>query len=64
MSFEPLLTAHEVAALLRIHEKTVLAFARAGKLPAVRVGKAWRFRASALDAWVSSALQSESTVTA
>ena len=55
--FEPLLTAGDAAKLLRIHEKTMQAFARSGKLPAVRVGRSWRFRASTLDAWVKGALQ-------
>ena len=57
--FEPLLTPTQAAQLLQVHEKSVQSFARSGKLPAVRVGKAWRFRASALDAWVNSALQSD-----
>ncbi len=58
-NFEPLLTSEQAAKLLFIHEKTVQSFARSGKLPAIRVGKSWRFRASALDAWVNSALQSD-----
>lgn len=58
-NFEPLLTSEQTAKLLRVHEKTVQSFARNGRLPAVRVGKSWRFRASALDAWVNSALQSD-----
>jgi len=36
--FEPLLTAQEAARLLRVHEKTVQGFARAGRLPAIRIG--------------------------
>jgi len=31
-------TAHEIAALLRVHRNTVLRYARTGVLPAVRVG--------------------------
>ena len=57
--FKPLLTAGEAAELLRIHEKTVQSFARAGWLPAVKLGGGWRFRASALDAWVRESQQSE-----
>ena len=57
-TFEPLLTASEAAELLRIHEKTALSFARQGKIPAIRVGAGWRFRASALDKWVREKLES------
>lgn len=57
--FEPLLSAQQAGALLNLHEKTVQGFARAGILPAVRIGKAWRFRASALDAWVNQQIDSE-----
>jgi len=48
---EPLLTASDTAQLLRIHSKTVLLFARAGRLPALRVGRHWRFRKSDLTRW-------------
>ena len=52
--FEPLITAEEAAAHLRMHVKTVQRFAREGALPCVRIGKYWRFRLSALDGWVKS----------
>ena len=52
--FEPLLTAEEAAAHLRIHTKTLQRIARAGAVPCVRMGKYWRFRLSALDVWVRS----------
>jgi excisionase family DNA binding protein len=57
-SFEPLLTSEEAAALLSIHPKTLQKFARSGKIPAVRIGDLWRFRASALDEWVRGAVSS------
>ncbi len=38
-----LLTVREVAAYLKLHEVTVLNFARQGKLPGFKVGRAWRF---------------------
>jgi excisionase family DNA binding protein len=56
--FEPLLTASEAAHLLRCHEKTVQALARAGEIPTLRFGKYWRFRKSSLDAWVEQQIQS------
>ena len=40
----PLLTAPEVARLLRVHRKTVYEWATKGLLPVVRVGDTVRFR--------------------
>lgn len=56
MEFEPLLEAAEAATLLRVHVKTVQSMARAGTIPCARMGKYWRFRKSALDAWVGEQL--------
>jgi excisionase family DNA binding protein len=52
--FEPLLSADEAAAHLRIHPKTLQRLARAGEVPCIRFGKYWRFHLSSLDAWVRS----------
>lgn len=44
------LTADEVARLLRVSTKTVLTLARSGTLPGEKVGRAWRFvRVDVLD---------------
>ena len=51
--FEPLLSADEAAKHLRIHVKSLQKLAREGKVPCVHMGKYWRFRLSALDAWVA-----------
>jgi excisionase family DNA binding protein len=50
--FEPLLNTEEAAALLQIHPKTLQKLARAGEVIGIRIGKLWRFRASALDEWL------------
>ncbi len=57
-TWEPLLTPIEAAERLRCHPKTALRLARAHRLPAVRLGKHWRFRESDLIAWVDSQVQS------
>jgi excisionase family DNA binding protein len=44
-----LLTPAEAAERLRLHPKTVVRMARDGRLPAVKVGTAWRFRTDQLD---------------
>lgn len=59
MEFESLLDASEAATLLRIHVKTLQSMARAGSIPCARMGKYWRFRKSALDAWVTDRLTSD-----
>ena len=50
--FEPLLDCKEAAALLRIRPKTLRTKARHGIIPAVQVGRLWRFRASDLNRWL------------
>lgn len=45
---DEVLTADEVAALLKVSKKTVLRQARTGDLPAVKVGWSWRFLRSQL----------------
>lgn len=51
-NFEPLLDTEEAARLLRIHPKTLRRSARLGEIPAKRIGRLWRFRASALNEWL------------
>lgn len=58
-SIEPLLDSKQVGQVLGIHPKVVERMAKRGELPALKVGKFWRYRASALDAWINSRLQSD-----
>jgi excisionase family DNA binding protein len=53
-TFEPVLDSEEAAALLKIHPKTLQKLARDGKIPGVRIGKLWAFRASTLNRWLES----------
>jgi excisionase family DNA binding protein len=48
-----LLVASEVAALLRVTTAWVYAETRANRLPHVRLGRYVRYRASAIDAWIT-----------
>lgn len=48
---EPLLDSAEAAQLLRIHPKTLQRMARRGEVPAIQIGKLWRFSSSALLSW-------------
>jgi excisionase family DNA binding protein len=47
-----LMTVRELAAYLKLNERTVLKLAAQGPLPAVRVGNQWRFRKAMIDAWL------------
>jgi excisionase family DNA binding protein len=47
-----LLDADQVAAVLLVSPKTVIRMAQAGELPVVRIGRYYRFRPEALDAWL------------
>jgi excisionase family DNA binding protein len=55
-TFEPLIDSEEAAALLGIHAKTLIRLARERKIPAVRLGRLWRFRTSAMETWIQSSL--------
>jgi excisionase family DNA binding protein len=57
-SWEPLLTPEEAATYLRIHPKTVIRMARNRTIPALRLGKHWRFRRSDLTAWAATQVES------
>lgn len=54
---ETLIDAHEVARMLRLHPVTVREMASRGEIPAMRIGRVWRFRPSTLDAWIDCQLQ-------
>ena len=49
--FEPLLDSEQAAKLLQIHPKTLQRMARKGEVPAIQIGKLWRFRGSQLYEW-------------
>jgi excisionase family DNA binding protein len=46
------MTVSEVAEYLRVNPQTVYRKAKAGELPAVRIGRAIRFRKAELDEWM------------
>jgi len=49
---ETFLTTEEVLSYLQVNLRTVYRLIKAGKIPAVRVGRQWRFRKSDIDAWL------------
>jgi excisionase family DNA binding protein len=51
---ETFLTTEEVLEYLQVNLRTVYRLIKAGKIPAVRVGRQWRFRKSDIDMWLDS----------
>ncbi len=49
---ETFLTTEEVLEYLQVNLRTVYRLIKAGKIPAVRVGRQWRFRKSDIDMWL------------
>lgn len=43
-----LLTVNEVAKFLRLKPETIRSMARRGDLPAIKLGRVWRFRSSSI----------------
>ncbi|MDI9384888.1 MAG: methylation-associated defense system helix-turn-helix domain-containing protein MAD1 [Myxococcota bacterium] len=49
---EMVLKLKDVAALLKVGEKTVYSMAQTGELPAFKVRGQWRFTRKDIDAWI------------
>jgi excisionase family DNA binding protein len=54
MNEDHFLTTEEVLDYLQVNLRTVYRLIKAGKSPAVRVGRQWRFRKRDIDAWLDS----------
>jgi excisionase family DNA binding protein len=52
MQDEGFLTTEEVLEYLQVNLRTVYRLIKAGRIPAVRVGRQWRFRKRDIDAWL------------
>jgi len=53
MPDDEIMTVKETAAYLKIAEKTAYRFASEGKIPAFKVGTAWRCRKKEIDEWIT-----------
>lgn len=47
-----IMTIKELAAYLKMAEKTLYRLAANGEVPGFKIGGAWRFRKSEIDAWI------------
>ena len=54
-----ILTLEEVAQYLRLKPQTIYKWAQEKRIPAVKLGKEWRFRRSILDRWLDEQMLSE-----
>ena len=54
-----ILTLEEVALYLRLKPQTIYKWAQEKRIPAVKLGKEWRFRRSVLDRWLNEQMLSE-----
>lgn len=59
MADDHFLTTEEVLDYLQVNLRTVYRLIKAGKIPAVRVGRQWRFRKRDIDAWLDSSRQTD-----
>lgn len=53
-NLDAVLTLDELAHYLKISRSTLYKLARAGKIPARKVGRSWRFQKSLIDQWLKS----------
>ena len=51
-SYTAFLTTEEVLGCLKVNPRTIYRLIKSGELPAVRIGRQWRFRQTDLEAWI------------
>lgn len=54
MAYDTLMTIEEVANYLRVKKRTVYAWLKEGKIPAIKAVGQWRFKRDKIDAWLES----------
>jgi excisionase family DNA binding protein len=50
-----IMTTKELAKYLKLHQITVCKHAADGMIPAIRIGRVWRFDKEAIDEWINGA---------
>jgi excisionase family DNA binding protein len=58
---DQILTLKEVAAYLKLAEKTAYKLAAEGKLPGFKVGGSWRFRQADIERWIEDKMKDKGT---
>ncbi len=54
-----ILNIDEVCAYLKMTRSTIYRQARSGKIPAVKMGKGWKFHKNSLDQWVRQCIEED-----
>ena len=49
---DTLMTVEEVAKYLKVEESTVYTWAKLRKIPAIKIGRFWRFKKEDIDRWL------------
>ena len=47
-----IMTTKELAEYLKLHGITICKYAADGRIPAIRIGRVWRFDKDAIDKWI------------
>jgi excisionase family DNA binding protein len=47
-----IMTTKEISKYLKLNEVTILKYSKKGQIPAIRVGKVWRFDKEIIDKWI------------
>ncbi len=63
MSSEEVMKLKDIAALLKVGEKTVYSMAQNGELPAFKVRGQWRFSRKDIDKWIEQKKRTNNDVT-
>jgi excisionase family DNA binding protein len=53
------MTVHDVAEYLYLSRAKVYRLAKAGEIPAMRIGRSWRFRKDMLDDWFRQSVRTD-----
>lgn len=53
-----IMTVHEVAGYLQMSQSKIYRLLKRRQIPAIRIGKSWRFRKDLLDDWLSDCMKS------
>jgi excisionase family DNA binding protein len=59
MDQNALLNVKQVAQYLQLKESTIYSWAQDGKIPAIKIGRTWRFRRADLESWLERHLKGE-----
>ena len=48
-----IMTTKETAKYLKLHQITICKLSKEGKIPAIQIGRVWRFDKEAIDEWIA-----------